>query len=35
MFIRRAFIEFLTLQSEATPAVTTFYWVIDWRWFEE
>lgn len=35
MLIRRAFTEFLNLQSQATPAVVVFDWVIDWRWFEE
>ena len=34
MLIRRAFTEFLNLQSEAMPAVA-FNWVIDWRWFCE
>ena len=35
MLIRRAFAEFLILQSEAMPAVTVFDWVIDWRWLAE
>ena len=35
MLIRRAFTEFLSAQSEATPAAIVFDWVIDWRWFCE
>ena len=35
MFIRRAFTEFLSVQSEATPVAATFDWAIDWRWFCE
>ena len=35
MLIRRAFAEFLNLQSEATPAIAAFDWVVDWRWFCE
>ena len=35
MLIRRAFTEFLALQSEATPAAVAFDWVMDWRWFCE
>ena len=34
MFLRCAFTEFLTLQSDAAPLVV-FDWVIDWRWFGE
>lgn len=35
MFIRRAFDEFLHLQSDAEPTTFILDWVIDWRWFEE
>ncbi len=35
MFIRRAFTEFLSVQTEATPAAVASDWVIDWRWFCE
>ena len=35
MLIRRAIIEFLNVQSEATPAAIMLDWVIDWRWFCE
>lgn len=35
MLIRRAFTEFLDLQSEASPAVAATDWTLDWRWFCE
>ena len=36
MYIRRAFTEFLEVQSEAAPLATpTADWTLDWRWFCE
>ena len=36
MYIRRAFTEFLKVQSEAAPLTTPAVdWTLDWRWFCE
>jgi len=37
MYIRRAFTQFLDVQSEAAPlaAALTADWTLDWRWFCE
>jgi hypothetical protein len=36
MYIRRAFTQFLDVQSEAEPlSVATIDWTLDWRWFCE
>jgi hypothetical protein len=36
MYIRRAFTEFLEVQSEAAPlAAPISDWTLDWRWFCE
>ena len=37
MYIRRAFSQFLEVQSHASPAVVSSPsdWTLDWRWFCE
>jgi hypothetical protein len=36
MYIRRAFTQFLEVQSEAAPLpASTVDWTLDWRWFCE
>jgi hypothetical protein len=36
MYIRRAFTQFLEVQSDAAPlSAVTVDWTLDWRWFCE